>query len=329
MSSEILTMPTQTLWRWCQKCQGMFFSGHPDQGNCPSGGKHDGSASAKYLMEFGEGDSNTNPQGGWRFCRKCQGLFFHNLVPGEDIGAGVFSDCPAGGIHDGSMGFESGSSGHYMMEIGEGNGSTNPQGGWRFCSKCHGLFFSENPDHGKCPSGGKHDGSKSANYIMHEEQDIQDFPESITLNPGPITTGLSLGGFASLTMHSNGNFIFSGHMHNSGLIDIDFLLTFVAITPSGIAITIQHGDSTGGTLSTKSRDADWTLPTGILGGLVDISNNQKIRDNWAEVSQANLTTTIHANDTLSGQIEKALDEALQQALAAAGKAAVQGLISLL
>jgi hypothetical protein len=41
------TVPgTQGLWRWCQKCQGLFFSAHPSV--CPAGGAHDGSASGQY-----------------------------------------------------------------------------------------------------------------------------------------------------------------------------------------------------------------------------------------------------------------------------------------
>ena len=313
-------MSNQTGWRWCKKCQGLFFSGNPDQGSCPSGGKHDGSASAKYLMQFGEGAGNTNPQGGWRWCGKCQGLFFSGLVSGEDIGAGIFSDCPAGGVHAGSFGIPSQfGSAHYVMEFGQGAGNTNPQGGWRFCRKCHGLFFSGNPDQGNCPSKGKHDGSKSGPYVLHIEQDLPALPESVTLHSGDITTGLSIGGFANLFMDHGGNFTFNGHMHDSGALGIDFVLTFVAITPSGIAVTAQHSGHTAGTFTPGSRDDDWTIP----------GFNDQIRDKWPEVSRAKLTFTIHANDTLTPQIGKALEDALQQALQAAGKAAVTALIALL
>src|SRR5262249_41570691 len=51
----------QAEWRWCCKCQGLFFSGNPSQGICPSGDKfHDASKSGKYLVNFGE----TQPGGG-------------------------------------------------------------------------------------------------------------------------------------------------------------------------------------------------------------------------------------------------------------------------
>jgi hypothetical protein len=38
---------TQDNWRWCHKCQGMHFA---RGGTCPSGGAHDASRSASYVM---------------------------------------------------------------------------------------------------------------------------------------------------------------------------------------------------------------------------------------------------------------------------------------
>jgi hypothetical protein len=40
----------QGLWRWCRKCQGFFYSGHPTV--CPDGGAHDGSASGMYACPW-------------------------------------------------------------------------------------------------------------------------------------------------------------------------------------------------------------------------------------------------------------------------------------
>ena len=104
----------------------------------------------------------------------------------------------------------------------------------------------------------------------------------------------------------------------SGALGIDYLLTVVAITPSGIAYSVQRSGHTAGTFTSGSRDDDWTV-SGFKDG---------IRDNWAEASQATLSWTLHANDTLTHQIEAALEEALQEALKALGKAAVQALIAL-
>jgi hypothetical protein len=48
----------QAAWRWCQKCQGLFFSGNPDQGACPAGAGHDATRSGAYSMRF---DPNPPP----------------------------------------------------------------------------------------------------------------------------------------------------------------------------------------------------------------------------------------------------------------------------
>jgi hypothetical protein len=58
-------MSTQTGWRWCRNCQGLFLAGGETQGICHGLNPHDGSASGKCpLMQFGEDASNTQPQGG-------------------------------------------------------------------------------------------------------------------------------------------------------------------------------------------------------------------------------------------------------------------------
>ena len=38
------------------------------------------------------------------------------------------------------------------------------QNGWRWCHKCQGFFFSENPSQGVCPAGTSHDASQSGQY---------------------------------------------------------------------------------------------------------------------------------------------------------------------
>ena len=78
-------------------------------------------------------------QEGWKWCKKCEGLFF-----AEGEGSGV---CPAGKEHDASE------SGRYVMLIGADGGQT----GWRRCKKCEGLFFGGEKRRGSCPAGKEHD----------------------------------------------------------------------------------------------------------------------------------------------------------------------------
>ncbi|MCQ4044741.1 hypothetical protein [Streptantibioticus rubrisoli] len=66
----------QSGWRWCQKCQGLFYALNPDQGTCPADRQaHDSSGSAPYAMPYDDGNA-PHAQSGWRWCQKCQGLFY-------------------------------------------------------------------------------------------------------------------------------------------------------------------------------------------------------------------------------------------------------------
>ena len=40
----------QTNWRWCHKCQGLYFSGSATQGSCPAGAAHDHTGSGDYML---------------------------------------------------------------------------------------------------------------------------------------------------------------------------------------------------------------------------------------------------------------------------------------
>ena len=82
----------QVNWRWCRKCEGLFFFGSVNFGRCPAGAVHDPFGSADYVLEQNAQFVSFSKQAGWRWCRKCQGLFFgQNLTNGR---------CPSGGAHD-------------------------------------------------------------------------------------------------------------------------------------------------------------------------------------------------------------------------------------
>jgi hypothetical protein len=52
----------------------MFFDGFPGKGVCPAGDGH-APAGFNFVLPHGEVDSPTVQQA-WRFCSKCQALFF-------------------------------------------------------------------------------------------------------------------------------------------------------------------------------------------------------------------------------------------------------------
>ena len=144
----------QSGWRWCRLCQAMFFLGNaPDfAGVCPKTEQfpHDAEGSAIYSVV--QGESGPGQQGGWRWCKKCQGLFF---AAGANNGVCPKDHQP----HDGTA------SAHYAVVPGS---ETRPgqQAGWRWCRKCQGLFFADNPSGQVCPADqGLHDGSQSLAYV--------------------------------------------------------------------------------------------------------------------------------------------------------------------
>jgi hypothetical protein len=133
-------------WSGCRKCQGMFFSGFPGKGVCPTGGQHDPTDSFKYVMIFNSRPSS-HVQIGWRACPKCQGMHFAGF-PQKGV-------CPQGGQHEQGHSFE------YAMMFNL-DPTDRVQLDWKSCKKCNGLFFG--PFKGRCPAGGEHDDTESVNY---------------------------------------------------------------------------------------------------------------------------------------------------------------------
>lgn len=137
----------QNNWRWCHKCQGMYFAGH-NAGVCPAGGKHDHTGSGNYRISH----DLTVPYGqtNWRWCHKCQGMYF------AGNSAGV---CAAGATHD-----HTGSGNYNLVHDG---GNFAGQSNWRWCHKCQGLYFAAT-NAGVCPAGGGHDQTGSGNYTLRQ-----------------------------------------------------------------------------------------------------------------------------------------------------------------
>jgi len=83
----------QADWRWCNKCQGLFFGGGLASSRCPAGGPHSSplqSGSGDYSLPYNV-PADSLRQADRRYCNKCQGLFF---------GGGVAaSRCPGGDTH--------------------------------------------------------------------------------------------------------------------------------------------------------------------------------------------------------------------------------------
>lgn len=232
-------MSMQSGWRWCRKCESLYYSRNPSPGACAAGGTHDSSQSGAYSFRLAEGQPGV--QGGWRWCAKCQ-VAFYTANPGQGV-------CPAGGAHDG------GRSGHYSTPIGDV--VPHAQAGWRWCRKCQGLFFGGHPQHqGRCPAGGQHDQGGSAHYAVFSEvtplgEIICDWP-SITFR-----SGVPVGGNSKLSLYPNGDYYFSGHFHDSGFPSYDLNLVFAVKSAVGTVLTFVETGRTHGTIDPGSRDYDW------------------------------------------------------------------------
>jgi hypothetical protein len=81
--------PGQQDWRWCNKCQGLFFGGNATLGKCPVGGGHDKTGSGNYRLV--QNTPAAFGQSNWRWCNKCQGLYF--------AGNPTAGTCPDSGTH--------------------------------------------------------------------------------------------------------------------------------------------------------------------------------------------------------------------------------------
>jgi hypothetical protein len=97
------TASWQAEWRWCNQCQGLFFGPGFASSGCPAGGTHADpgqSGSGNYSLQH-NASAAARLQSNWRWCNRCQGLFFGGNV--------TYPDCPNGGAHDGST------SGNYSL----------------------------------------------------------------------------------------------------------------------------------------------------------------------------------------------------------------------
>jgi hypothetical protein len=120
-------------WRHCKNCEGLFTLTPGNPGHCfgsPAG--HSPYADA-FTVSEGAVDT-ADHQANWRHCAKCLMLFFNGYTQKYT--------CPAGGTHDPA------SSPSYAMAFTNDKRAeeANPDGGWRYCSQCHGMAFTRHDD---------------------------------------------------------------------------------------------------------------------------------------------------------------------------------------
>jgi hypothetical protein len=127
---------SQSDWRFCAKCMGMFWGGLADKGRCAAGGAHLAQGFT-FQIHFDPARAGPEYQYDWRFCAKCKGLYWD--------GSPNKGHCPAGGPHA-PNGFNFG-----LNHAGANHGTA--QNDWRFCQKCFELFWDAGPNKGACAGG--------------------------------------------------------------------------------------------------------------------------------------------------------------------------------
>lgn len=170
-------MPYQRNWSWCKNCQGMFFDGYPQKGQCPGqpydvpGFRrlgHDGAGSIEFDLTYDE-PANSHAEAEWRYCAKCHGLFYNG---GADKGV-----CPApphiyhdpGATIPWTLGSHAHEAAGYRFVLPHDVPATHDTSEWRRCTKCLGLFSATGPDSGPCPTGEGHEVDGTFTYAVEHE----------------------------------------------------------------------------------------------------------------------------------------------------------------
>jgi hypothetical protein len=124
-----------------------------------------------------------------------------------------------------------------------------------------------------------------------------------TFDAGPLTVDgpLPLSGSAHLVMKKNGDFTFSSNAHDAGFDNIDYAISAVLLTTSGVAFTFQRSGHVEGTsaniFGSPKRDDPFSSGAG---------NNVAITNEWGGISVAKLVARIDGGDALGAGLANVL-----------------------
>ena len=83
-------------------------------------------------------------QDSWRMCRNCQVMFYDGFPD-----KGTCAAMGGHGAHVAAQGF------NFILPYNAPE-TKQAQAAWRYCNKCHAMFYAGFPNKGRCPSGGGH-----------------------------------------------------------------------------------------------------------------------------------------------------------------------------
>lgn len=137
----------QSGWRWCNRCQCLFYGDDYTSGWCTRGGGHNWRGSGNYDPHYDHDDGEHD----WYWCYRCESMW-HGPDHHHDRA------CPSGHGHSRE------GSGNYSFEYGN-DYDHDEQPGWRRCRRCFCLCYSGHGN-GYCPRGGSHNFNGSYRYYI-------------------------------------------------------------------------------------------------------------------------------------------------------------------
>ena len=193
------------------------------------------------------------------------------------------SHCPAKGQHN-AQGL--------VFTLPHDRLPTQGQDHWRFCDKCHGLFY-ENAPNSVCPAGHQHEAQGFMFVLPHTGS-----PDIAHFDADHIVSSLPLGGSAHVVVRKSGDFTFTSHVHDSGFSTIRYALSAVLLASNGMAFTFGkqgrvEGTEAGLPFGTPNRNDDF----------VTSGNNPSLASEFdAIASGAVFVTKLTGQDLLVGGI---------------------------
>ena len=150
LSEVSASIEGQRNWRFCHKCNTLFFDGDKNKGTCPAGGAHEAKG---FNFDFALCCEETpTKQANWRRCLRCQGLFFNGFKKK--------GPCSTGGNHQPDI-----HKNYFVNHSIPGNKNLQPD--WRFCDKCLVMFFNGFEQKGRCAAGGAHRAQGFVFVLLH------------------------------------------------------------------------------------------------------------------------------------------------------------------
>jgi hypothetical protein len=120
---------------------------------------------ANFLLPYNVAETS-KAQSAWRFCNKCESLFFDGY-PAKGV-------CPRGGGHA--------AQGFVFVLPHDVSSRGYVEKDWRFCNKCHSMFYDHNRDKGRCSAGGGHV-AQGFNFVLRFRGNIEGDAEQKPVRP--------------------------------------------------------------------------------------------------------------------------------------------------